>query len=428
MYPDQLNEETAFKLGRVFYNFIDGNQVVVGRDMRLSADTISSSLIDGLLKSGADVINVGMVSTPMIYFAIANYGVDGGIMVTASHNPAKYNGFKLSKELARPIFDDEIARIRDKITSEEFSDSIEYGKETKKDILKDYTAHVLKFAENIKNLKIVIDAANGIAGSIVSHIFKDLDIEIIPLYFELDGSFPNHEADPLKHENLRDLQTKVVESKADIGIGYDGDADRLIFVDDCGEIIGADLITALVAQELIKKHPNSKVIYDLRSSRIVKDAVEKAGGKAIKSRVGHAFIKEIMREENALFGGELSGHYYYRENWFADNSDITAIMVMNAVSSSGKKLSELIEPLKIYCASGEINFEVEDKDKKIEEIEQHFSDGEVSKIDGLLVEYDNWWFNLRKSNTEPLLRLNVEADSKEILEKNLKSLKSLLVK
>lgn len=418
-YPIELNEELAYKIGVAVAEYLKAKEIVIGRDMRLSSPSLFKSLTEGITDIGINVIDIGMVSTPMVYFGVANYGYSGGIMITASHNPKEDNGFKICREQAKPVCDIEIDKIR-QLVENEMTSPIKKEKRGEiiiKSILKDYKRHVLKFVTEIKNLKVVIDASNGMAGCLIPELFKNLNIEIIPLYFELDGSFPNHEPNPLKAENMKDLQKKVLEQKADLGIAFDGDADRVIFVDEQGEIVRADFINALISLEFLKRNPKSTTVYDLRSSKIVKKVVESNGGKAVMSQVGHAFVKKVMREENGIFGGELSGHYYFRDNFYADNADITSIELMNLLSSANKRLSKLLKPLKIYYPSGEINSEVEDKEAKLKEIEEIYHDGKISYIDGILVEYEDWWFNLRPSNTESLLRLNLEANTKEKMEK-----------
>lgn len=418
-YPVELNEELAYKIGAVVAEYLKPKEIVIGRDIRLSSPLLFKSLTEGITDMGVDIIDIGMVSTPMLYFGVANYGYSGGIMITASHNPKEYNGFKICREQAMPVYDIEIDKIRQIVESKTIPlcKREKRGEIISKSILKDYKQHILKFVTEIKNLRVVIDASNSIAGYIIPEVFKKLNIEIIPLYFELDGSFPNHEPNPLKAENMGDLQKKVLEEKADLGIAFDGDADRVIFVDDQGKIVRADFINALISLEFLRKNPKSTTVYDLRSSKVVKKVVEAQGGKAIMSRVGHAFVKDIMRKEDGIFGGELSGHYYFRDNFYADNADIASIEVMNLLTSANKKLSELLEPLKIYYPTGEINSEVENKEAKLKEIEEIYHDGKISHLDGLLVEYEDWWFNLRPSNTESLLRLNLEADTKEKMEK-----------
>jgi len=432
IYPAELDEDVAYRIGAALVDFLNVDSVVIGHDMRKSADSIFDAISRGITDSGCDVIDIGMVSTPMLNFTVAHYGYSCGVMITASHNPPEYNGFKICTEDAVPVHDEDIKRIGQIANMktkplQETGSMKTRGKVVKKDVWDDYREHVFKFARTIfknkRKIKVVADAANCMASITVPGVFSklgDFNIEIIPLYFELDGSFPNHEPDPLKVENMEDLRKKVLEEGADFGVGFDGDVDRAIFVDDRGDIVRADLITALFAGDFLKYEKGAGIIYDLRSSMIVPEVIEKNGGKEIMCRVGHAFIKKKMREYDALFGGELSGHYYFRDNFYADSADIAFVEILNILTSAGaegKNLSDLLAPLKKYYHSGEINSEVEDKDGKIKEIEGIYSDGRISHLDGILVEYDSWRFNIRKSNTEPLLRLNLEADTLENMEK-----------
>jgi len=420
IYPEQLNEEVAYRVGIAIADYLGAKDVVVARDMRNSSPCLKDKLVAGLLDRGLKVIDVGMVSTPMLYFAVAYYGHSAGIMVTASHNPKDYNGFKVCREQAIPVYGEQLQKIG------QLAEEIPYplsgtgkrGELVSKDILPDYKAHVLKFAQAIRPLRVVVDAGNGMAGLIFPQIFSELGLKIEGLYLELDGNFPHHEANPLKKENLLDLQEKVRSSRADLGIAFDGDADRVMFVDNEGEIVSADRITLLVALEMLAKYPGETIVYDVRSSRLIREKVTEKGGRAVMSRVGHAFMKEKMRGEQAIFGGELAGHYYFRENFYADNADIATVFILNLLSRQGKGLAEILRPYQIYFSSGEINRRVQDKEAKMKELAQLYSDGKVSFPDGLLVEYPDWWFNLRPSNTEPLLRLNVEAKSQEEMERH----------
>ncbi|MBW2999543.1 phosphomannomutase/phosphoglucomutase, partial [Candidatus Woesearchaeota archaeon] len=403
IYPSELNEETAYKIGRAFVTFMKCKEVVVGRDIRLSSDSLFEALTKGINDQGANVIDVGLTSTPMFYFAAHN--AKAAIMVTASHNPKEYNGFKLCRENSIPIGGDTgIKDIQKLVEKNVFEEAEEKGTITKKDVMEDFVNHNLKFAKGIKKLKIVADFANAMGALTFPKVFEKIDCEFIYLYDELDGTFPNHPADPLKPENVRELQKKVVEEKADLGIAPDGDADRCILIDEKGNYISGDLITALIAKELLKENPNQKILYDLRSSWAVKEEIEAAGGTPIMCRVGHAFIKKQMREEDALFAGELSGHFYYKDSFFTESSIISSLLIMRMISEENKPLSELVAPLKRYHKSEEISFEVEDKIAKIKELEEYFKDAkQISHLDGIKMEYDDWWFNVRPSNTEPLL-------------------------
>lgn len=426
IYPSEINEENAYKIGRAFVEFLGKKEIVVGYDMRLSSKSLFGALSKGIVDAGGTVIDIGMVPTPVVNFAVGRYGFGGGIMITASHNPKQYNGFKLCRENAIPINYDTGIQELEKMTGKGGLKGDFRGKIIKKNIMDDYINFVTGFAKDIKPFGIAIDAGNGMAGVTVPLIFKKIPGEVFPLYFEPDGSFPNHEANPLKPENKKDLQNEVIKRNADFGVAYDGDADRAAFVDNRGELISNDLITALLAVEVLKKNPGAGILYDIRSSWAIKEEIEKCGGRPIVSRVGHAFMKQKLREENGVFGGELSGHYYFKDVYYTDNAELAMIFLLNLMSANPRKtLSELLKPLRRYSQSGEINSEVLDKDAKIAELKRIYCDGKISEIDGVSVEYPTWWFNVRKSNTEPILRLNVEAKTEaemikhrdEILEK-----------
>ena len=362
----------------------------------------------------------------MFYYAIED--AESGIMVTASHNPKEYNGFKLYRENAIPISENTgIKDIKQLVQENNFPEA-KKGKITKKDVMDEFVKRNLKFVETNKSFKIVVDAGNGMCGFTYPKIFEKIpSIKLIPLYFEIDFNFPNHESNPLKLETLKDLQKKVIKEKADLGIATDGDGDRCTLVDEKGKIVTADFITALVAQKILKKNPGSKILYDLRSSQVVKEYIKKHGGKPIMTRVGHVFIKEQMRKEKAVFAGELSGHFYYKECKNTESSFITAMMVMNLLADKNKKLSELVNPLRKYFQSSEINSEVKDKDAKLKELEEIYKDAnKILHLDGISIYYDDWWCNIRPSNTEPLLRLNVEANTKELMEEKTKELLAII--
>lgn len=420
VYPSEIDEDTAYKIGRAFVTFLGCKKVVVGQDMRKSSPSLFEALTRGITDQGADVIDIGACDTPYFYFGTAKY--EAGIMVTASHNPAKYNGFKFCRENAIPISGDTgIDDIRKLVVKNSFSAPKKKGKISKKDIMQDFISHNLKFLTKIpgaRKLRIVIDTGNGMGGYTFPKVFAGVDVEVIPLFFDIDMSFPNHEANPLKLENVKDLMAAVVKNKADFGVAIDGDCDRCMFIDEKGNYISADLMTALVAGELLRKKPGSAVLYDLRSSWATKDFIEKRKGRPVMCRVGHAFIKKQMREEDAIFAGELSGHFYFKDSFFTESSIISTILVINMLREEKKKLSELVSPLKTYFASGEINSEVKDKDVKMKELVNLFRKEAriISHLDGIKLEFDDWWFNVRPSNTEPLLRLNLEAKSREKME------------
>lgn len=418
IYPEQLDENMAKKIGQAFVELFKIKSVVVGRDARLSSPKMFKALAEGIIKQGADVIDIGLCSTPMFYYGSKD--AEASIMVTASHNPKEYNGFKMCKEKAFPISEENgINEVEKLVKQNNFKKSTKKGRIIQKNIMDDYIAHCTSFLKTKKNFKVVLDAGNGMCGYTFPKILKGVkNVELVKLYCELDFTFPNHESNPLKFETLVDLQKKVREENADLGIATDGDGDRCLFIDEKGEIISPDLATVLIAEELLKESPKSTILYDLRSSKIVKEMVEKKKGKALMCRVGHSFIKKQMREEKAIFAGELSGHLYYQANNYTESSFISLALILNLLSEENKKLSELVSPLKKYFASGEINSEVDDKDAKMEEIEKKYSEGskEVKHLDGLSMYFKDWWFNLRKSNTEPLLRLNLEADTKKLME------------
>lgn len=420
VYPSELDEKLAYKIGRAFVSFLKIGKVAVSQDMRKSSASLKKELISGITDQGADVIEIeGLCSTPKNYFACWFLKTKGSVMVTASHNPGKYNGFKFTRQKAIPISGGTgIKDIEKLVLKNKFKDVKRKGNVVKKDITSDYKKHILGMIDikKIKPLKVVIDAGNGMGGRDMELVLDKLPLEVIKMYFEPDGSFPNHEANPLKEENLVDIKKRVKEENADLGIALDGDADRVFFIDENSETIPADFITCLIAVEILKKNRGEKVLYDLRSSWVVKEIIEEFGGKSGMSKVGHAFIKEQMRKEKAIFAGELSGHFYFRDNFYTDSAIIAALKVIQLISEKGKRLSELVKPLKKYFASGEINSEVKDKEGKMKELAKRYKDGKISWLDGIRVDFKDWWFNVRPSNTEPLLRLNLEAKSKKLME------------
>ncbi len=429
IYPTELDESTARKIGQAFRTVLDeddlanSNSVVVSRDMRPSSVPLARALIEGLTAAGLDVIDIGLATTPMNYFAIGHLKTAGGAQVTASHNPAQYNGLKFSKHEARPVSGDHgIALLEKLVKNNELPASTRPGTVSTADVSAAYAQHVLSFlrpaagSATARRLKVVVDASNGMA-VVDRAIWDALGIELVPLYFELDGSFPNHEANPLKLENLRDLQAKVREVGADLGISCDGDFDRAAFIDEKGEPVGSDLTTALIAGELLEREPGKHVTYDLRSSRAVAEWIREHGGVPVRERVGHSFIKATMRGNHGIFGGELAGHYYFRDNFYADCAILAVVEVLNLLWHSGKKMSELVAPLLRYAKSPETNFEVEDKAGKMRELAAAYPEGEVDWLDGITVQFPDWWFNVRPSNTEPLLRLVVEARTQADLDR-----------
>ncbi|MFW5991197.1 MAG: phosphomannomutase/phosphoglucomutase [Candidatus Nanoarchaeia archaeon] len=424
--PEQLNEELALRIGKAVVKFLKCKRVVVGKDMREHSRKLTDSLIEGITSMGADVIDLGMCTTPMNYYANGVFETDASVMVTASHNTSEYNGFKICKAKAVPLSGDTgIQDIKELVKENNFNQAEQKGKVEQKDIGKPYNEFIAKHYHNTdKKLKIVADCANSM-GVFEMKSLKLPGVEIIPLFEELDSSFPNHEANPIKEETLKQLQEKVIKENADLGIGFDGDADRVGVVDENGEIIRSDFITTLIAKDILEEKPKSKIFFDLRSSKVVKEVIEKNNGTALMCRVGHAFIKAQMRDEGAVFAGELSGHFYFAENFNAESAALAVVRIMNMLEKTGRNLSELVNELKVYAQSGEINRKVTDPDKIIKKVEEHYSDAKIYHLDGVSVEYDNWWFNIRKSNTEPVLRINLEADTKELMEEKLKEVLEL---
>jgi phosphomannomutase len=426
IYPDTLNEDVVQKIGRAYVNHLNlsGSRVVVGRDMRLSGEALEEAFIRGVTEAGADVLDIGLVSTDALYFAVGHLEEPGGAMITASHNPKEYNGLKLCRENAIALSGEEgIFQIRDLILSGELPQLHEYsGSVEEDDITAEYAKHCLSFinTEGLRPLKIVVDAGNGMAGKMLPPIFEDLPFEYVPMYFELDGSFPNHPPNPIEPENMEELQQRVIAEGADFGAAFDGDADRVFIVDEKGVTMSGDLLAALVAKNVLEKEPGAAIIYSAVCSKALPELVRSEGGRPIRTKAGHSIIKPQMRSNNAAFGGEHSGHFYFRDNYFADSGIIAMLTVAELVGRQQDPLSDLLAPIDPYVRSGEINSEVEDQAATLERLEEHYAEREDAKIDhldGLTVDFGNWWFNLRPSNTEPLLRLNVEASDRATMER-----------
>lgn len=429
IYPEEIDEEVVYALGISLAGLLKCKKAVVGRDMRVSSEKLAREAIRGLSDGGTEVANVGLVSTDGLYFAVGKYGFDCGIMITASHNPPEYNGMKVCEKNAVPLSGDgKMAEIRKIIENDRFEKAGRPGKILEKDIIGDYVDHALSFVDvsKIKPFKIAVDAGNGMAGMIIPEVFGRLPCELIPLYFELDGTFPNHPASPIELENVADLIAKIRETGANLGAAFDGDADRVFLVDENGKILGGDMTTALVARALLKKNPGSTILYNLICSKAVPEVVESSGGKAVRTRVGHALIKPLMKKHNAVFGGEHSGHFYFRDNWYADSGLIAFLVCLELVSEADMPLSRQVAAFDRYVRSGEINSRVDDQKARLAEIETKFSDGKIDKLDGITVDYGSWWFNVRPSNTEPLLRLNVEAQSEELLKRGTEKVLSVI--
>ncbi len=416
VYPDEFDERAAEAIGGAFAGFARAPTVLVGRDMRVSSEPMAQAFVDGVNAAGVDAIDLGLVSTDLVYFASGKLRLPGA-MFTASHNPPQYNGIKFCLKGAAPVGQDtglEDVRARAEAGAEP---AAKKGSVRKEDLLDAFADHLLGLVDKkvMKPLTVAIDAANGMGGRIAPAVFDKLPMRIVPLFFELDGTFPNHPADPIQPENLKDLQRAVLAESADIGLAFDGDADRVFLVDEKAEPVSGSLTTALVAQRILAREPGASIVHNVICSRVVAEVIAEGGGKAVRSRVGHSFIKQLMAETGAAFGGEHSGHYYFKENFRADSGMLAALFVLEAMSREGKPLSELLAPLRRYAASGEINVEVDDQNAVIERIAQAHSDGSADRLDGLTVSYEDWWFNVRPSNTEPLLRLNVEAKDAELM-------------
>ena len=423
IYPAEIDEEGAYRIGRAYVDVFAPKAMAVGRDMRLSSPAMAEGTIRGASDAGADVVDIGMVGTEMVYFAVGELDLDGGIMVTASHNPKEYTGMKIVRGGALPVGGDSgLLDVRDRAAElNGRSDTPTKGQGRSEDIYPAFTERVLSFVDvdTIQPLRVVIDAANGMAGVMLPPILDRLPIDTVRCYFEPDGSFPNHEPNPLLPENREFIIRKAVEENADLGIAFDGDADRCFFVDDTGEFVPGDFVTALLAESMLRKKPGATIIYDVRASWAVPDVVKGAGGTPVVNRVGHAVIKHRMRETGAAFAGEISGHYYFRDVSQADSGTIPALLMLELVSQAGVPLSKILRPYRErYFLTGELNTPVTDVPRKLQELEERFgSEGEVSHLDGLSVATDDWHMNVRPSNTEPLLRLNLEARARNLMER-----------
>ena len=428
-YPDQLNEEIAYKVGRALVAYLNAESVAVGRDMRLSSPTLCEGLIRGITEGGADVIDIDLVSTDCLYFTVGRYSYDAGVMITASHNPPEYNGFKMCQKEAVPLSGESgIDQIKKLVLKNDFPSPQRVGKVEKLDVEDAYVQHLLSFVnqEKIKPFKIVIDAGNGMAGKIIPKLFSHLPCKVIPMFFELDGSFPHHLASPIEPQNIAPLRERVLKERADLGAAFDGDADRMFLVDQNANPLGGDMVTALVAKNLLRKEKGATILYNLICSKAVPQVIEREGGKAVRTRVGHALIKPLMKKHNAIFGGEHSGHFYFRKNFFADSGLIALLVCLELISEENQPLSALVKSIDPYFRSGEINSQVENIGEKLKQIEKHYSDSKIDHLDGLTIDFGDWWFNLRPSNTEPLVRLNIETTSKKLLKQKKEELLKLI--
>jgi phosphomannomutase len=425
LYPSEIHEDAARAIGRAFVAYLQAKRIGVSRDMRLSSPSLSAAFIAGAREQGADVVDYGMNATDMLYFGVARDGLDGGAQITASHNPKQYNGCKMVKAEAFPLSGESgIKEMKEMLLAGTLpAPAATPGTVTHGDITAPYVEHVMGFIDPsvIQPFKTVLDAGSGIAGAVAPHLFDRLPCKTTRLCFEVDGTFPNHEANPLIEENRQDITAEVIRQQADIGIAWDGDADRCFFIDGSGEFIAGDFITALLAEAALMKQPGATIVYDVRASYAVKDTVARYQGRALMNRVGHAFIKRRMREEDGLFGGEVTGHYYFKNNYYADNGFIPALLILELMSRKGQSLRDLLAPLRErYFLSGEINTKVSSMavvPAKLERLAKEYAHGHVYHLDGVSVEFDDWHFNVRASNTEPLLRLNLEGTTPEIMER-----------
>jgi phosphomannomutase len=422
IYPDELDESGAHAIGRAYVDEFEPRQIAVGRDMRLSSPAMADAVMRGAAEAGADVVDIGMVGTEMVYFGVGELDLEGGVMVTASHNPKEYTGMKIVRRGALPVGGDSgLLDIRTRAVAGARQGTGRVGTISQADIWPRWVEAVLSFidVDAVKPLRVVIDAANGMAGVMLPPILAKLPLRAIRYFFEPDGTFPNHEPNPLLPENREFIVAKVKEDEADLGVAFDGDADRCFFVDDTGEFVPGDFVTALLAESIVAKDPGSKILYDVRASWAVPESIERAGGVPLVNRVGHAFFKHRMREEGAVFGGEVSGHYYFRDFSQADSGVIPFLLMLELISKRGEKLSEILHPYKDrFFITGELNTPVDDVALKLQELKERFGpEGKVSHLDGLSIDAEDWHMNVRPSNTEPLLRLNLEALSPDLMER-----------
>jgi phosphomannomutase len=420
LYGSELDEDGAYAIGRAYVEHFEPRTIAVGRDMRLSSPTMAAALIDGAADAGADVLDLGLVGTEMLYHAVGSLGLEGGVCVTASHNPKEYTGMKIVRRGALPVGGESgLLDVRDRALRGFGEKPARRGEIREHDIWPSFVAKVLSFVdtEAIRPLRVVIDAANGMAGAMLPPVLEHLPIDAVTCHFDPDGSFPNHEPNPLLPENREFIVRTTRTESADLGVAYDGDADRCFFVDDMGEFVPGDFVTALLAEAILEREPGGKVIYDVRASWAVPRTIEEAGGVPLVNRVGHAYIKHRMRADDAVFGGEVSAHYYFRDFSQADSGVIPFLLMLELISRKGRKLSEILEPYRArHFLTGEINTPVADVALKIQELKERYADeGRVSHLDGVSVDFDDWHFNVRPSNTEPLLRLNLEALSEPLM-------------
>jgi phosphomannomutase len=415
--PDELDANIARRIGAAFAEWTNLPAILLGRDSRISSPELAAAITEGATSVGVNVVDLGLASTDLVYFASGSLDLPA-VMLTASHNPKNYNGLKFCMPGARPVGEDSgLREIRAIVERGDLSPATTKGTVSQRDLLEPYTEHVLSFVDipAMRPMTVAVDTANGMGGLVVPAVMARLPVTLHHLYAELDGTFPNHPADPLDPENQKDLKAAVLEHHADVGLAFDGDADRVFLVDEKAEDVSGSLLTALVARAMLRQEPGAKIVHNLICSWIVPESIRAEGGEPIRTRVGHSFIKQVMAETGAIFGGEHSGHYYFRNNYRADSGLIAAVVAMGELSSAGEPLSDVLAPFRKYFDSGEINSRVDDPKAKVEQIAAALADGRQDRLDGLTVEYPDWWFNVRPSNTEPLLRLNVEATTAELL-------------
>jgi len=424
IYPEELSQESAYLIGKALADFLNSEKVLIGRDARPSGNPLKHALVKGIMDRGVGVWDMGLITTPMVSFAAGKTGFPG-IMVTASHNPPEYNGFKIIDRDVLPVgWDFGLNAVYERIMDGELPSGEKNGCIKDVDFLNDYTDFLLSKVGIGRKLKVCIDAFNGTTPVVLEKVLPEIDIDFIPLNFDIDGTYPKHPPNPLDYKNLEELKNAVLENGADFGVAFDGDGDRCVFVDEKGEPVSPDLITAILAREMGVK--DEWVLVDVRTSRSVVEEIEKLGGKPERVRVGHAYARRRLKELDGKIGGELAGHYYFKEMFYADSGILAYIHVLNYFSNIDTEFSQVIGEIKRYVSTGEVNFRIEDKDGAIEKVKDRFSDGKINMLDGLTVEYEDWWFNLRKSNTEPYLRLIVEAREKGVLEERFREIKGII--
>lgn len=427
IYPVELNEDSAYLIGRAFAVMSKAGKITVGTDMRLSGPALKKAFINGVTDEGVDVKDIGLIPVDAIYYAVGKMGDESAVMITASHNPKEYNGFKMVlKGMEWPVISELLEQVK-KLDSKVCENK---GEVTEENITPGYVNHVLSFVDTdkIEPFKVVVDAGNGMAGEIIPILTEGLPLNIIPLNFKLDGNFPAHPSNPLLPESQKEICEAVVREKADFGVIFDGDTDRLVFIDETGKFVSADMTLLLLAKSFLEKEPGAGVVYTVICSKIVPEMIKKWGGRPLLSKVGYNSISALMRQEKGAIGGELSSHYSFRDNGYSDSGFIAFLLLLQVLSSYNKPLSEIIKPFCVYAKSPELNFKVADKEAIIEKVKEKYIDGKQTFLDGISVEYKDWWFNVRPSNTEPLLRLTIEADTQEILTEKIEELTKIITK